>query len=348
MQDQSPPSADTSYTFQQKVWTVGCIAVFFAGFIWFFMVTFSVFLLILSGVLIALFFYGLAGMLQRKLHMPQKGSVLAAIILTFVIIIVVSWLLGSTIEKQIIELTKTLPATVNNAKQQLATSTIGQKILENTSSDKAKQQAYAFFGKFFSSTFGVAGDIYVVLFLGLFFTAAPKTYLNGLLLLVPADAKSKAKDILNKIGFTLTKWLKGQIFGMVVIAVLKGIALTILGIPMAIALAVIAGILNFIPNFGPMLSMIPAILIALTQGVDKAVIVTIVYLALQIIEGNVITPGIQQKLIKMPPAVTIIAQLFMGIISGSGGLILATPLVAMVMVVVQQTYVKKINPGIQI
>lgn len=344
MQEQLHDS-NTSLTFSKRVWIICGIVALFGFLLWFFMVTFSVFLLILAGVLIALFFHGFAGMIQRKLHVPQKASLLVSVILTFVIIILVSWFMGSTIENQVIELAKTLPSTINNAKQQLTTTTFGQKLLERTSSDKVSQQAYTFFGKFFNSTFGVVTNVYVVLFLGLFFTAAPKTYLNGLLMLVPPEAKPAAKNIADKTGFTLTKWLKGQIFAMVVIAVLKGIALTILGIPMAIALAVIAGILNFIPNFGPLLSMIPAILIALTQGINKAIIVAVIYLLLQIIEGNIITPSIQQKLIKMPAAITIIAQLFMGILSGGWGLILATPLIAIVIVVMQETYVKKINPG---
>lgn len=346
MQESTSPNA--SVTFSNRVWNVCGIVALFGFLLWFIMVTFNVFLLILAGVLIALFFHGFAGMLQKKLHIPQKACLPVSVILTFVIIILVSWFMGSTIENQVIELAKTLPSTLSSAKRQLATTTFGQKLLENTSSDKVSQQAYSFFGKFFNSTFGVVTNIYVVLFLGLFFTAAPKTYLNGLLMLVPSKAKPEAKNIADKTGFTLTKWLKGQIFAMVVIAVLKGIALTILGIPTAVALAVIAGILNFIPNFGPLLSMIPAILIALTQGVNKAIIVAAIYLLLQIIEGNIITPSIQQKLIKMPAALTIIAQLFMGILSGGWGLILATPLVAIVIVIVQETYVKKIDPGFKV
>lgn len=251
--------------------------------------------------------------------------------------------MGAKVQQQVTELVKNLPAIVSNAKRQLSTTSLGQKLLEKTSSDDLYNKGYAYVSKFFNSTFGVFTNIYVVLFLGLFFTAAPKVYINGFLMLMPPSAKPQAKNIINKIGFTLTKWLKGQIFAMVIIAILKGIALSILNIPMAIALALIAGILNFIPNFGPMLSMFPAILIALTQSVNKAIIVTVVYLVIQIFEGNVITPSIQKKLINMPAALIIIAQLFMGIFSGALGLILATPLVAILIVVVQETYVKKMT-----
>jgi predicted PurR-regulated permease PerM len=253
------------------------------------------------------------------------------------------WFMGARIQEQITELAKTLPATINNAKRQLSTTSLGQKLLEKTSSADVYNKGYAFVSKFFSSTFGVFTDIYIVLFLGLFFTAAPKTYIDGFLQLIPKGAKRGTKDTIDKIRFTLTKWLKGQVFSMFIVAILKGIALTMMGIPMAAALALIAGILNFIPNFGPLISMFPAILIALTMGINKAILVIVVYLIIQIFDGNVITPSIQRKLINMPAALIIIAQLFMGLLSGVWGLILATPLVAILIVVVQETYVKKMN-----
>ena len=346
MYNKTTGTENTNLTFQQKVWIVCSITALFVLLIWFFTVTFNVFLLILAGALIALFFQGFAGLIKKRTHLSNKVSLLTSVIFTFLIIISLTWFMGTTIQNQISDLAKTLPETINGAKKQLATTALGQKILERTSSAEVSKEVYAFFSKFFNSTFGVFTDIYIVLFLGLFFTGAPQTYIKGFLSLIPPMSRPKAKDTINKIGFTLTKWLKGQIIAMVAIALLKGIALSILGIPMAIALALIAGILNFIPNFGPLISMIPAILIALTQSVNKAIVVAIVYLLLQIIEGNIITPSIQQKLIKMPAALIIIAQLFMGLLSGGWGLILATPLVAILIVIVQETYVKKINGNV--
>ncbi|MCW3109660.1 MAG: family transporter [Segetibacter sp.] len=341
--DKNSKGSDGEPSFQQKVWMVCGITALFVVLIWFFIVTFNVFLLILAGALIALFFHGFAELIQRKLHLQHKASLLISIISTFVIIALLFWFMGAKIQEQVTELAKTLPATISNAKRQLSTTALGQKIVEKTTSEDVYNKGYAFVGKFFNSTFGVFTDIYIVLFLGLFFTIAPKTYINGFLALMPKQAKQRAKYTIERIGFTLTKWLKGQIFAMIIAAILKGIALTILDIPMAIALALIAGILNFIPNFGSLISMFPAILIALTIGINKAIIVTLVYLVIQIFEGNVIAPSIQQKLINMPAAIVIIAQLFIGLFAGVWGLILATPIVAIVMVVIQETYVKKIN-----
>lgn len=344
MINERPEHRETSLSFQQKVWIVCSITALFVVLFWFFKVTFSVFLLILAGILIALFFHGFAALIQRKLRLSHKVAMIIAVVLTFLIIAGMFWFMGAKIQQQVTELAKTLPLTVNNAKDKLTTTVLGQKILEKTSSDEASGKAYTFISNFFNSTFGAFGDLYVVLFLGIFFTASPKTYLNGLIQLIPPEAKPKAKSTIGRVGFTLTKWLKGQIFAMFLIATLTGIGLTILGIPMAIALALIAGLLNFIPNFGPLIAMIPAILIALTLSVNTAIIVAGLYILVQVVESNVITPSIQKKLINIPPALTILAQLFMGILTGGWGLVLATPLVAIVMVVVEEIYVKKINP----
>jgi predicted PurR-regulated permease PerM len=194
---------------------------------------------------------------------------------------------------------------------------------------------------FFKSTFGVLGDMYVVLFLGIFFTASPKTYVDGFIKVMPAKAKEETEDVINKVGNTLTKWLKGQLLAMLIVAVLTAIGLTILGMPMAIVLALIAGVLNFIPNFGPLIAMIPAVLVGLMQGVNTALMVAGLYIFIQIIESNLITPQIQKKMINMPPALIIIAQLFMGVLTGGLGLILATPFTALLMVVIQETWIKK-------
>jgi predicted PurR-regulated permease PerM len=342
MNDQIKGQED-NLSFQQKVWLVCGITALFVVLIWFFVVTFNVFLLILAGALIALFFHGFAELIQRKLRLTHKVALLISIITTFVIIILVFWFMGAKVQQQVTEMSKNLPTIIENAKKQLSTTSIGKKFIEKNSSDDIYNKGYSFISKFFNSTFGVFTDIYIVLFLGLFFTAAPKTYINGFLMLIPRKAQSRTKATIDKIGFQLTKWLKGQILAMVIVAILKGIALTALGIPMAVTLALIAGILNFVPNFGPLISMFPAILIALTLGINKAIVVTIVYLIIQIFEGNVITPSIQQKLINMPAALIIIAQLFMGLLSGAWGLILATPLVAILIIVVQETYVKKMH-----
>ena len=143
----------------------------------------------------------------------------------------------------------------------------------------------------------------------------------------------------SKVGENLQKWLKGQLFAMFVVFVLTSIGLLILGVPMWLALAIIAGLLNFIPNFGPIIAMIPAVLVALMQGPGTAAIVAGIYILVQVTESNFITPMIQQKLVNIPPALIIIAQLLMAPLTGGWGLVLATPLMVILIVLVKELYV---------
>ncbi|HVE61891.1 MAG TPA: AI-2E family transporter [Chitinophagaceae bacterium] len=332
--------------FQKKVWTASAIVALLIILLWIIKVTFNVFLLILSGVLIALFFRGLSGIIQRKTKMNDKLSLVIAIVGSLLLVGLFFWFAGNRIQHQVEELTKTLPQTIDHFKTQVNKSGLGKQVFERLSSQDNTSKAPSFVQTFFKSTFGVLGDMYVVLFLGIFFTVSPKTYVDGFIKLIPVKAKAKTKDVINKVGATLTKWLKGQLLAMLIVAVLTAIGLSIIGMPMALVLALIAGLLNFIPNFGPLIAMIPAVLVGLMQGTTTALIVAGLYIFIQVIESNLITPQIQKKLINIPPALIIIAQLFMGVLTGGLGLILATPLTAILMVVIQETWIRKQNAPI--
>ncbi|MEO6583373.1 MAG: AI-2E family transporter, partial [Ferruginibacter sp.] len=182
---------------------------------------------------------------------------------------------------------------------------------------------------------------YVILFLGIFFTVSPNVYKKGIVHLIPKKGQKKGEDILNKLGSNLKKWLKGKFFAMFVVFILTSIGLLILGIPLWLVLALIAGLLNFIPNFGPIIAMIPAVLIALMQGPSTAAIVAGMYILIQVIESNFITPMVQQKLISIPPALIISAQLLISPLTGGWGLVLATPLMLIIMILVQELYIKE-------
>ncbi len=206
-----------------------------------------------------------------------------------------------------------------------------------------RQKAKAVASTFFKTTFGVLGDVYVVLFIGIFFTVSPQLYKKGIVQLVPIQGRQKADDVLNKLGDSLKKWLKGKLFAMLVVFILTSIGLLIIGVPMWLSLALIAGILNFIPNFGPLIAMIPAVLVALLQGPATAGFVAGLYILVQVTESNFITPAMQKKLINIPPALIIIAQLLVGTLTGGWGIILATPLMIIVMILVQELYIKNIS-----
>lgn len=327
-------------SYQKKVWTKGGIYALIVILILLFKATFSVFLLILAGTLIAIFFLGLSGLICRKTKWKQGICLTIAVIGTLLLVIGLFWLMGAKIQAQVAELNDTLPATIENAKSQLSQNPIGKKLVQKASSPETMKRAKGLASTFFKTTFGVFGDIYVVLFLGIFFTVSPDVYKKGIVQLIPQKGQKKGGDIVNKLGDNLKKWLKGKFFAMFVVFVLTSIGLLILGIPLWLVLALIAGLLNFIPNFGPLIAMIPAVLVALMQGPTTAAIVAGMYILIQVIESNFITPMVQQKLISIPPALIISAQLLISPLTGGWGLVLATPLMLIIMILVQELYLK--------
>lgn len=331
----------TEPSFKQKVWIVIGYVTLAVVLLLFLRATFNVFLLILAGVLIALYFHGLSGLLHRNLPVSPKVTLPIAIIGSLALLVLFFWFAGDRIQQQVKGLSDTLPAAVDKLRSQVQENPIGSKVLENVSPGGSPGKIASVAQTFFRTTFGVLGDLYVVLFLGIFFIVSPSTYQKGMIALVPAGAKPKARDVLGKLAATLTKWLKGKIISMFVVAVLTAIGLVILDIPLWLVLALIAGLLSFVPNFGPLLALIPAVLVGLMQGTTTALLVFGLYMLVQVLESNFITPQVQKKLINIPPALIITAQLFMGVLAGSWGLILATPLVAIIMVLLQELYVKK-------
>jgi predicted PurR-regulated permease PerM len=333
-------SSTERLSYQRKVWIKGGIYALIVIIILLFKATFSVFLLILAGALIAIFFLGLSGLICRKTKWKHGICLTIAIIGILLLTIGLFWLMGAKIQAQVAQLSDTLPATIENAKFQLSQNTIGNKLVQKASSPETIKKAKGLVDTFFKTTFGVFGDLYVILFLGIFFTVSPDVYKKGIVKLIPKKGQKKGEDIVNKLGGNLKKWLKGKIFAMFVVFVLTSIGLLILNIPLWLVLALIAGLLNFIPNFGPLIAMVPAILVALMQGPTTAAIVAGLYIVIQVIESNFITPLVQQKLISIPPALIISAQLLISPLTGGWGLVLATPLMLIILILVQELYLK--------
>jgi predicted PurR-regulated permease PerM len=265
-----------------------------------------------------------------------------SIVGSFLILGVLLWFMGTKIAAQINELSNTLPHTVSAAKASMAKTALGQKILQSFQDDDSHKLMNTA-QTFFSTSFGVLGDVYIILLLGIFFTASPSLYKNGILLLVPKHKKELGKHVINRISLSLKGWLKGMMVSMLLIFILITVGLTIIGVPVAMVLGLITGILELIPNIGSLIAMIPGVLLAFTISTNTAILVAIFYIVCQTIVANIVTPLIQKRIINMPPAITLVSQLIMGAVSGALGIILAVPLLVIVIILVDELYVKKIN-----
>ena len=327
--------------FSNKVWIAGGILSLIVVMLLLFKTLFSVILLTLAGALLAIYFLGCADFFQHKLKIAHGAALAMSIIINLILITAFFWFVGARLSNQVAELSDKLPQTISNAKEHISQSELGKKALGylHVSGDSKKMMSVA--KKFFSSTFGIVSDLYVIILLAIFFISSPKTYKKGIISLLPSKAKEKGSNLLDELYSVLKKWIKGQLFGFLFIAVLSGLGLWALGMPLVLTLALIAGILNFIPNFGPIIALIPAVLLGLMQGTDTAIWILCLYTFIQIIQSAVTQPMIQKKMVNLPPALVVFGQVSMGLVGGFWGVLLASPFVAIIMTLVNKLYVDK-------
>jgi predicted PurR-regulated permease PerM len=182
------------------------------------------------------------------------------------------------------------------------------------------------------------GNFFVVIFLGLLLAAQPTIYRDGILRFVPRRHSREAKGLIDDIGETLRRWLLGQMATMSSLFLLTWIGLTIIGVPGALVLGFLTGLLTFIPNVGAILAGFLIVLASLGSGLTAIISAFGLYLAVQFLEGNVLTPLIQRHAISIPPATLFAAQIFLGVLFGLWGLALALPLIAVIKVVLNHVW----------
>ena len=195
---------------------------------------------------------------------------------------------------------------------------------------------------FFYSSFGALLSILLLLVLSLMLLADPTPYRQGFIRLFPAFYRRRVDCILVLCDRALEGWLVGILFNMLVISILSFIGLLILGIPLALAQAVLAGALTFIPNVGPTLSVLSPMAIALLDAPWKSLAVLVLYTFIQQIESNLLTPFIMSQQVSLLPAITLLSQIFFATVFGFLGLLLALPLTVIGQVWVKEVLVKDI------
>jgi predicted PurR-regulated permease PerM len=222
---------------------------------------------------------------------------------------------------------------------------------------QSKLQQYRIFRQFVSTTptvslgetataaaaglMWMAASVALILFLGVYLSTGPQEYLESFLNCFSAEHRAKASRILESLGGALRWWLVGQFIAMLVVGIVTTTGLFLLDSPMPVALGVMAGLLTFVPYVGALASAVPAILIAFTQSSHLALYVMLLYLLAHIVEGYIVVPLVQHKLVYLPPALILTSQLFMHAFAGAAGLMFATPLMVVAMVLIKRLYFKQ-------
>jgi predicted PurR-regulated permease PerM len=179
-----------------------------------------------------------------------------------------------------------------------------------------------------------------VLFVSLYFAFSPDVYRRGVLALVPPARRPRAEQVIGALAAALRRWIGAQLITMTALGIASGIGLRLLGIPLAFALGLLAGLLLFVPYLGSILSAIPALLIALTVSPMHMLYVALLYVGIHLAEGYLLSPLLQRRAVDTPALLVLGSQLIAGALWGILGLMFATPIVATVLVVVRMLYVE--------
>lgn len=211
--------------------------------------------------------------------------------------------------------------------------------LAETPTDRIKRRlsdglgtASKYLFSFVSNTLAALTAFVLLVFLAMYIGAEPKVYREWLIAVVPATSRAYVREVLAEIATVLRKWLVTQLIAMVVIGVVSMIVLLVLDVKAAFALAFIAGLMEFIPTVGPILSAVPAVLMAFVDSPEKALFVVIAYWGIQFIENNLLIPFLMRGEMDLPPAITLVAQTLMTLVFGFLGLMVAVPVTAAVLV----------------
>lgn len=188
---------------------------------------------------------------------------------------------------------------------------------------------------------GAVGSLLLVLATAVFLAAGAEGYRDGLIRLLPTPARPRVRAAVDKATHALRLWLFAQLILMLIVGVATGAALQLLGVPSALALGLIAGVLEFIPFFGPVLGAVPGVAVALAQD-DPYLVIWVIgaYLVIQQLESNFLIPVVQQRTVELPPALALFSIVAFASLFGVLGVLLSVPLAVVGMVFVNELYIR--------
>jgi predicted PurR-regulated permease PerM len=295
-----------------------------------------------GGILVATLLRAIARPLRRIRRLTDHGRVAVALAGLVILVGGFSWIFGRQVAKEVDELRRLLPQQIEHLADWLNKSDLGRTAV--TSLQERMRQSRGFDGLSAAAVAAMGGalDALLIGFIGIYFAFDPEGYLDGALRVLPVARRAEVRRAMVEAGEALSKWLLAQLAAMVIIGIVAGGVLATLGVPLALVLGALAGVLEFIPVIGPILFGIPGILVAFSHGPRLALYTMIAYIVVQQLESNVIVPLLQRWAVELPPVASLLAVVVAGTLLGPAGVVFAAPLAVVTIALVKHLYVEDV------
>jgi len=291
-------------------------------------------LLVFAGILLGVLLRSSGTWLSRTTRLPINWSMAIVLVAFGTFFFGTILVFGGQIIGQADQLFRAVSEAYDQVRDKLAQYKMAGSLPPTTGGLDLESPARAFASGFI----WVVASIVMVLFIGVYLSTNPQLYIDLFLDFFDRSKRKRVAGLLNDIGAALQWWLAGQFIAMAVVGVITTAGLLLIGAPMPISLGITAALLTFVPYVGAIISAIPAVLLAFTRSSEMAMYVLLIYLLAHIIEGYIIVPLVQHKLVFLPPAMILAMQFLMELFAGTVGVTLGTPLMVVAMVLIKELY----------
>ncbi len=287
-------------------------------------------LIIFAGLVFASMLDGGVRLLGRVLPIGRGWRLLIVCLLTIAFLMGTFYLTGVQVTAQFSQLRATLEFQAVRV-----TGWLTEQGLMPGASDVSgiARQVLGSVGKLTSWVGTAAGALttfFMIMVIGLFVAMDPKVYDRGLQWMIPQDERREFAVVVQRMSQTMRRLLAGRLLGMAFEGVLTAIALWAVGVPMALILGILTGLLAFIPNIGAFISGALMVAVGFSAGVETGVWAIVVYFVVQTFDGYVVIPMVAKRTVDLPPALTLGTQILASALFGILGLALADPMTALV------------------
>ncbi len=298
-------------------------------------------LLVFACGLFGLIFFNLAKVIADRTPLNFALSLTVAVIMILTALTGAFWFFGNSLAGEFAELGSRLPAAYNQLLVQLQQSPVGRDVIKRAAEFAPSGQTVVNWVTTFVTSLGtILSAVAIVIIGGIYLAAQPRLYGRGVVILTPEAARGKLIHTFIAVAKALNAWLLGQGIGMIFVGVATTIGLSIIGLPAAPAIGLIAGLCEFVPYLGTIVVVIPSVILGFSESTSTGIWTLVVLIAVQQIQGNLVMPLLQSKMVELPPVLTIFGLVAAGVLLGPVGVILATPLIVVAMVVVKSVYVQ--------